>query len=113
MRIEHWSNATEMARAACETLLADPGQGPDFESVPFFWSDQYDVKIQSAGRLSGADASEIVSGSLGERKFLKLYGRKGRLVGALSFNEPRKLIGYRRKLREEIAFDDAVAEARA
>lgn len=113
MRIEHWSNAAEMARAAVETLLAGEGEAPAYESVPFFWSDQYDLKIQSAGRLSGADESEIVHGSLEERNFLKLYGRKGRLVGALSFNQPRKLIGYRRKLREPVSFADAVAEAKA
>jgi len=112
MRIEHWSNAAEMARAAVETLLAGDGEAPVYESVPFFWSDQYDLKIQSAGRLSGADESEVVHGSLAERNFLKLYGRKGRLVGALAFNQPRKLIGYRRKLREEVTFADAVAEAR-
>ena len=112
MRIEHWSNASEMARAAVETLLARESDAPEYSSVPFFWSDQYDIKIQSAGRLSDADASEVVSGSLDDRKFLKLYGKQGRLTGALSFNEPRKLIGYRRKLREEISFDDAVAEAR-
>ena len=81
--------------------------------MPFFWSDQYDLKIQSAGRLAGADESEIVHGSLAERNFLKLYGRKGKLVGALAFNQPRKLIGYRRKLRETVSFADAVAEARA
>jgi len=113
MRIEHWSNASEMARAAVETLLAGSGDAPAYESVPFFWSDQYDIKIQSAGRISGADESQIVFGSLEERNFLKLYGRKGRLVGALSFNQPRKLIGYRRKLREEIAFNNAVEEAKA
>ena len=101
-----------MARAAVETLLARESDAPEYSSVPFFWSDQYDIKIQSAGRLSDADASEVVSGSLDDRKFLKLYGKQGRLTGALSFNEPRKLIGYRRKLREEISFDDAVAEAR-
>jgi len=109
MRIEHWSNAAEMARAAVETLLAGSGEAPAYASVPFFWSDQYDLKIQSAGRLVDADESQLVHGSLEERNFLKLYGRKGRLVGALAFNQPRKLIGYRRKLRESIAFADAVA----
>jgi len=113
MRIEHWSNAAEMARAAAETLLAGAGEAPAYESVPFFWSDQFDLKIQSAGRLTDADESVIVHGSLEERSFLKLYGRKGRLVGALAFNQPRRLISYRRKLRQPIAFADAVAEGRA
>lgn len=113
MRIEHWSNATEMARAAVETLLAGSGEAPAYESVPFFWSDQFDLKIQSAGRLVDADESVVVHGSLEERNFLKLYGRKGRLVGALAFNQARKLIGYRRKLRQPVAFADAIAEIQA
>jgi len=112
MRIEHWTNASEMARAAVENLLAADAGGPEYAAVPFFWSDQYDVKIQAAGRPAGADESAIVSGSLAEGRFLKLYGRKGRLVAALAFNEPRKLIAYRRKLRETPRFADAVAEAR-
>lgn len=113
MRIEHWSNAAEMARAAVETLLAGSGEAPAYESVPFFWSDQFDLKIQSAGRLVDADESVVVHGSLEERNFLKLYGRKGRLVGALAFNQARKLIGYRRKLRQPVAFADAIAEIQA
>ncbi len=113
MRIEHWSNAGEMARAAAETLLAGSGEAPAYGSVPFFWSDQYALKIQSAGLLVDADESQVVHGSLEERNFLKLYGRKGRLVGALAFNQPRKLIGYRRKLREPTAFADAVAAEQA
>jgi hypothetical protein len=52
----------------------------------------------------------VVHGSLEERNFVKLYGRRGRLVGALAFNQPRKLIGYRRKLRKSVAFADAVTE---
>ena len=111
MRIEHWSNATEQARHAVLTLLAGDSGGEPFGPVPFVWSDQYDLKIQSAGVVAGADETKIVSGSLGDRKFVKLYGRKGRLMGALAINEARKLIGYRRKLRQEVSFEEAVADA--
>jgi hypothetical protein len=79
--------------------------------VPFFWSDQYDLKIQSVGRPAGADEGRVVSGSLDEHKFVKLYAKKGRLVAALAFNEPRKLIQYRRALREPVAWEDALAQA--
>jgi NADPH-dependent 2,4-dienoyl-CoA reductase/sulfur reductase-like enzyme len=111
MRIEHWSNASEQARHAVLTLLAGDSGGEPFGPVPFVWSDQYDLKIQSAGVVAGADETKIVSGSLGDRKFVKLYGRKGRLMGALAINEARKLIGYRRKLRQEVSFEEAVADA--
>lgn len=113
MRIEHWSNATEQARHAVDTLLAEPGAATPFTPVPFVWSDQYDLKIQFAGVMAGADESRVVHGSLEERKCLKLYGRKGRLVGALAFNEPRRLIGYRRQLRKSTSWEDAIAAAQA
>lgn len=108
MRIEHWSNATEQSMAAAATLLATDAPAP-YASVPFFWSDQYDLKIQSAGYLVGADQSKVVNGSLEEGRFLKLYGRDGRWVGALAFNEPRRLIKCRRQLRTETSFEEAVA----
>ena len=111
MRIEHWSNATEQARHAVETLLAPPGEAQPFAPVPFVWSDQYDLKIQSAGVVAGAEESHIVYGSLAERRFLKLYGRRGQLTGALAFNEPRRLIGYRRQLRKPMSWKDAIAAA--
>ena len=113
MRIEHWSNATEPARHAVETLLAAPCEAQPFTPVPFVWADQYDLKIQSAGVLAGADESRVVHGSLEERQFLKLYARKGRLMGALAFNEPRRLIGYRRQLRQTTSWEDALAAAEA
>ncbi|MED5263288.1 MAG: FAD-dependent oxidoreductase [Myxococcota bacterium] len=111
MRIEHWSNATEQARHAVETLLAGETGGEPFGPVPFVWSDQYDLKIQSAGYLPGFDDSRVVHGSLAERKFVKLYARKGRLVGAVAFGEPRQLIGYRRALRNAPTWDEALAQA--
>ena len=111
MRIEHWSNAAEQARHAVQTLFAGESGGEPFSPVPFVWSDQYALKIQSAGVVAGSDEAQIVSGSLNERKFVKLYGRKGRLMGALAIGDARKLIGYRRKLRQPVSFEEAVAEA--
>jgi len=110
MRIEHWTHATEMARAAVDSLLAGPEAAQPFESVPYFWSDQYDLKIQSIGRLPAADETCIARGSLEDRKFLKLYGRKGRLAGALGFGEARRVLALRRKMREGIGFEAARAE---
>jgi len=110
MRIEHWTHATEMARAAVDSLLAGPEAAQPFESVPYFWSDQYDLKIQSIGRLPAADETCIARGSLEDRKFLKLYGRKGRLAGALGFGEARRVLALRQKMREGIGFEAARAE---
>ena len=111
MRVEHWTNAGEQGRAAALRLLAGDANAEPFASIPFFWSDQYDLKIQSAGLLTGSDESKVVHGSLEEQRFLALYARKGRFVGALAFNEPRRLMGCRRKLRENLSWEEALESA--
>ena len=53
-RIEHWTNAVEQGVHAAENALAGPGASASFSSVPYFWSDQYDRKIQFIGRARPA-----------------------------------------------------------
>jgi NADPH-dependent 2,4-dienoyl-CoA reductase/sulfur reductase-like enzyme len=114
MRLEHWTNATEQGVAAAHRLLAGDGPGKPFAPVPFVWSDQYDVKIQVVGHVTGDDDLEIVHGTTAERRFVALFGRDGRLTGALACSRPRQLMQYRRMLADgATAFDDAVAHARA
>ena len=94
-----------------------PARRPDgatpFAPVPFVWSDQYDLKIQAAGRIAPDDEMFVAHGSLAERRFVALFGRKGRLRGALAINRVRQLMGYRRMLREGASFEEAVAAATA
>jgi 3-phenylpropionate/trans-cinnamate dioxygenase ferredoxin reductase subunit len=108
MRLEHWTNAAEQGIYAARRLLAPDAVAP-FAPVPFVWSDQYDIKIQVAGRVRGDDCIEIVDGAIDERRFVAAVGREGRLVGAVAFNRPRVLMQYRRLIAERCSFDDAVA----
>jgi 3-phenylpropionate/trans-cinnamate dioxygenase ferredoxin reductase subunit len=112
MRIEHWTNAVEQAGAAAERLLAGPAGGKPFAPVPFVWSDQYDRKIQVAGRIGPQDAMEVVEGSFAERRFVALFGRAGKLTGALAMNRPRPLVAARKLIREGRSFEAAIAEIR-
>lgn len=109
MRVEHWMNASEQGPAAAARLL-DANAEP-FANVPFFWSDQFDAKIQSAGRLRPGDEMRVVEGSLEERRFVALYGREGRVSGAVAFNRPRSLLRFRRRIAERISWEEALAEA--
>jgi NADPH-dependent 2,4-dienoyl-CoA reductase/sulfur reductase-like enzyme len=109
MRVEHWTNAAEQGQAAAENLLAGEGAGTPFAPVPFFWSDQYDVKIQFVGRARPGDDVEVVDGSLEAHRFVALYGREGRLVGCLGFSRPRLVMTYRRLLAEGASWDEALA----
>jgi 3-phenylpropionate/trans-cinnamate dioxygenase ferredoxin reductase subunit len=109
IRIEHWTKAVEQADAAADRLLAGDSPVPPFTPIPFVWSDQYDLKIQAAGRLAPDDEMAIVHGSLAERRIVALFGRGGKLSGALAKNRVRQLMGYRRMMREGARFEDAVA----
>jgi 3-phenylpropionate/trans-cinnamate dioxygenase ferredoxin reductase subunit len=113
VRIEHWTNAVEQAEAAAARLLAGPQGAAPFAPVPFVWSDQYDLKIQSTGRLRPDDEMFVAHGSLAERRFVALFGREGRFTGALAINRVRQLMGYRRMLREGASWEEAVAKAKA
>ena len=66
-----------------------------------------------AGRVGPHDEMRILHGTLAERRFVALFGRAGRLVGALAMNRPRRLAACRQQIREGRRFEDAVAEARA
>jgi NADPH-dependent 2,4-dienoyl-CoA reductase/sulfur reductase-like enzyme len=112
MRVEHWDNAVEMGAHAARTLVAGADEAAPFEPVPWFWSDQYDRKIQLAGR-SGADARvEVVSGSVEDRRFVAFYGRDDRLVGVFGMNQPAKVMRWRALVEARTAWDDALAAAR-
>lgn len=113
MRLEHWTNATEQGVAAARRLLIpDAAAAEPFAPVPFVWSDQYDVKIQTVGAIQGDDEVLVAHGTLEERRFVALFGREGRLVGALGFNRPRFVMQYRKMIEERAGFDAAVEHAR-
>lgn len=112
MRIEHWTNATEQGTHAARSLLAGDDADP-FVTVPFVWSDQYDVKIQSAGRFSAEDRMEIVHGDPEDYKFTAIFERNERISGVLGFNMARRVIGYRRMIAERVTFASALDFAAA
>ena len=109
MRVEHWDNAIEQGVHAAERLLVADDAATPFEPVPWFWSDQYDRKIQLAGRVRADDETHLATGSLEERRFAMLYGRAGRLVGVLGFNRPRHVMQYKTMIQDGASFADAVA----
>ncbi len=108
MRVEHWTNAVEQARHAVCTLLSAAGEAKPFESAPMFWSDQFDIKIQGVGRPKPTDDPIIAGGTPDSEKFIALYGRAGRLVGAVAFNQPPKLIQLRKLIGDRGGVDEAL-----
>ncbi|MEU3615723.1 FAD-dependent oxidoreductase [Streptomyces sp. NPDC006872] len=106
MRIEHRTNAAEQGMAAARNLLAPDARKP-FAPVPYFWSDQYDMKIQAYGFLRGHDEVAVVEGDLAERRFVAVYRTGDRVSGALAVGMPPKAI---RLWRQTIAAGAAWAE---
>ena len=108
MRVEHWENAQEQGAHAARRLL---GHAEPYTPVPWFWSDQYDRKIQLAGRSGADDDVQIVDGSVEERRFVAIYGRGGKLVGVLGMNRPRVVMEYRQLIADGASWSDALARA--
>ncbi|MER5177591.1 FAD-dependent oxidoreductase [Streptomyces sp. NPDC002896] len=97
-RVEHWTGARERPDAAVATLLSGGAAEPGVPKPPYFWSDQYGVKIQFAGHSAGADSVTVEEGSPDSRSFLAVYRRAGHPVAVLGMNQPRLFTRWRKQL---------------
>jgi len=110
MRIEHRTHAAEQGMAAARNLLNREGRRP-FTPVPYFWSDQYDMKIQAYGYLRGHDEVAVVEGDLDERRFLAAYRTGDRLTGALAVGmTPKAIRPWRQAIATGAAWHEAVPD---
>ncbi|MEU7215265.1 NAD(P)/FAD-dependent oxidoreductase [Nocardia iowensis] len=93
-RIEHWTNAGEQARlVACAILGA---AAPTAARVPYFWSDQYDVKIQALGTPAATDDVHLVVDD--GRRFLAFYAQDGKLTGVVGAGMTAQVMKARAKI---------------
>ena len=111
MRVEHWTNAAEQGAHVATNLghLAAGEAFEPYEPLPFFWSDQFDHRIQFLGRAAADDEVQVVAGSIADAKFLALFGRNGKLHGALGVNAPRWVMPTRKLFLEQATWEQAVA----
>jgi 3-phenylpropionate/trans-cinnamate dioxygenase ferredoxin reductase subunit len=97
LRLECVQNAIDQAKAAATAIL---GQQVSYDPVPWFWSDQYEFKLQIAGLFDGHDdAAEIGDAAAG--RFSVEYRHGGRLIAADSINDARTHMLARRRIAEE------------
>ncbi|MBR0873214.1 FAD-dependent oxidoreductase [Bradyrhizobium tropiciagri] len=106
IRLESVQNAQDQAKAA--GLAIAGSQGP-YESVPRFWSDQYDVKLQIVG-LAGKYDRKAVRGSVDAGKFSVFYYRDDRLVAVDSINRPGDQMAARRLIARGVSPSPEQAE---
>jgi len=103
LRTEHWDHAGRQGAAAARTLLAGPDRAEAFDMVPYFWSDQYDIKVQMIGTPSDYDAIEIVEGDADGWEFVAAYGRGGRTIAVLG-TIPNRVHAYRDAISNRAEF---------
>ncbi|HEX3088158.1 MAG TPA: FAD-dependent oxidoreductase [Ilumatobacteraceae bacterium] len=112
MRVEHWTNAAEQGSAAAKNLLAElsGGEPVPYAPVPFFWSDQFDSRIQFVGRAHGDDEVRVILGDIDER-FVAMYGHGGRLRGVLGVGMPKPVMRMRKLISDRASWETAVTYA--
>lgn len=94
LAVEHWGNAISQAEVAAHNMVSGETERWPHLAVPKFWSVQFGTEIKSVGVPSVADEVAIVQGSVGSRRFLAVYGYKGRIVAAVAFNQNKWLDFY-------------------
>ncbi|GAA2862061.1 FAD-dependent oxidoreductase [Pseudonocardia halophobica] len=109
MRIEHWTSAAEQGAQAARNAL-DPENAKPYETVPYFWSDWYDSRIQFVG-VPSADEIRVVSGSVDEQRFVALYRTGDRLTGCLTLDRRAEVMKYRVQIGRRTSWSDALAFA--
>lgn len=102
-RVEHWSNAGEQAKILVGALTGT-GDPDAAAQVPYFWSDQYGLKIQALGTIAAGDTVHVVKDD--GRKFLAYYERDGVLAGVVGAG----LAGRVMKMRGQIAGSAPIAD---
>lgn len=94
VRLESVHNAVEQAKAAAAALCGAPRP---YEQVPWFWSDQYDVKLQIAGLSAGHDRV-VLRGDPASGSFAACYLRDGVLIAVDAVRSPRDFMGAKRPI---------------
>jgi 3-phenylpropionate/trans-cinnamate dioxygenase ferredoxin reductase subunit len=88
LRLESVHNALEQAKTAAGNIC---GEDLAYAQVPWFWSDQYDLKLQIAGMSQGYD-QVVIRGSLEDRSFACLYLRDRELIAVDAVNAPKDFV---------------------
>ncbi|MEV0829223.1 NAD(P)/FAD-dependent oxidoreductase [Nonomuraea rubra] len=87
LRLENRTNATEQAQVVAANVL---GADRPYEPIPYFWTDQYEIKIQAHGLPSATAEVSIAEGDPGQGRFAALYRENGQVTGVLGWNMPKQ-----------------------
>lgn len=93
-RIEHWTNASEMGRAAAESLLAGRASAQPFTPVPRFWSEHHGLRIQAAGVPAIGEERVLLRPASPGNRSVTGYVRGRQVVGIVGFNSSAAVLAY-------------------
>lgn len=99
VRLESWANAQNQGIAVGRAIA---GEDVQYDDIPWFWSDQYDLQVQMVG-LVRQDATQILRGSLADRKFTLFQIIGDRITASVSVNSPRDMKQAKRLMKKGIA----------
>ncbi|GAA2448829.1 FAD/NAD(P)-binding oxidoreductase [Actinomadura vinacea] len=111
VRFEHWTSAGDGAALVARNLLAPPGERAAPSEVPYFWTDQYDTKIQCLGLPDPGDEPALAAGSPESGRLLAFYSRDGRVTGGVAFGMPAALARCRKAIAERVPLADLLGSA--
>ncbi len=109
LSMEHWDNAVLGAEVAGHNMVSDETKRLPHLLVPAFWSGQFGINIKSVGVPSFGDEIIFTQGSIKERRFAAAYGRRGRIVGAVTFDHAKWLDFYRAQIERSGPFPPPAA----
>jgi 3-phenylpropionate/trans-cinnamate dioxygenase ferredoxin reductase component len=104
LRLESVPNALEQSRVAARTLM---GRAEPYNSVPWFWSDQYDLKLQMVGISAGFDQVVVRGDPSTQRSFIAFYLLNGTLIAADAVSRPQDFILAKKLVAEKAVIDPA------
>ncbi len=108
LRLESVHNAVEQAKTAAANIC---GEDTAYSQVPWFWSDQYDLKLQIAG-LSRGYEDVVIRGNPAERSFSCVYLREGRMIAVDAINAPRDFVQSKQLIADRVPLrTDQLADA--
>jgi NADPH-dependent 2,4-dienoyl-CoA reductase/sulfur reductase-like enzyme len=102
--MEHWDNAVFGAAVAAHNMVSLEADRKPHLPLPAFWSGQFGVNIKGIGLPSFGDEIVFTQGSIKERRFAAAYGRRGRIVGAITFNHGKWLEYYGKLIEQSAPF---------
>jgi len=99
IRLESVPNTTEQAKVAAASIC---GFNKVSNTLPWFWSDQYNLKLQIAGLSQGYDQVVIRGDRLAGRSFAAFYFKEGRLIAADCVNRPQEFVLSKQVIAQKI-----------